>query len=195
MSKIANSNREIPPGAHRVYQGVIYDVWQWEQKLFDGSTATFERLARPDSAQVIAISGDKIILQRQRQPDWEEYGVTLPGGRIDKGETPLQGAQRELREENGYESVDWELLQEFNPSNHFFWTIHTYIARACTKVAAPSLEAGEQIEEMTVTFEEFLAYGEDAAFRNHDIKPLLVRARYDEQYRRELQSLLFSPKV
>jgi len=188
---MAKSQRDLPAGARRVYKGVIYDVWRLEQTLFDGSTAPFERLVRPDSAQVIAVSGDRILLQKQRQPDWTEYGITLPGGRIDEGETPLAGAQRELREEGGYESHDWELVQKFSPSSHFFWTVYTFVARNCTKTAAPALEAGEQIEELSVTFEEFLAYGEDETLRNHDIKPLLVRARYDEKYRKEFYAVLF----
>src|SRR5215467_9321922 len=32
----------IPEHAERVFQGKIFDVYQWPQKLYDGSTATFE---------------------------------------------------------------------------------------------------------------------------------------------------------
>lgn len=189
---MAQVNKELPAGAHCAYHGVIYDVWQWEQTLFDGSTGIFERLVRPDSTQVIAVVQNRIILQEQLQPGWAEVGITLPGGRVEEGESPLQGAKRELREEAGIESDDWELVQEFTPSSHFFWTVHTFVARSCRKITEPCLDAGEQIREIPVTFEELLTYSENPAFRNHDIKPLLVRARYDESYRRQFYTLLFS---
>ena len=36
----------IPPEAKCVFRGKIFDVYQWPQRLYDGSTATFEMLRR-----------------------------------------------------------------------------------------------------------------------------------------------------
>jgi len=44
--------------------------------------------------------------------EWE-----VPTGRIEDGETPLKGAQREVIEESGYETTDHELIYTFNPIN------------------------------------------------------------------------------
>jgi len=44
--------------------------------------------------------------------EWE-----IPGGRIDPGETPVQAAQREVREETGWESVDPRPMYIYHPTN------------------------------------------------------------------------------
>jgi hypothetical protein len=31
---------KFPASAKKVFEGVLYDVYQWPQKLYDGSTAT-----------------------------------------------------------------------------------------------------------------------------------------------------------
>jgi len=36
--------------AQRVFKGIIFDVYQWKQKMFDGSQGIFEMLKRPDTA-------------------------------------------------------------------------------------------------------------------------------------------------
>lgn len=52
-----------------MFKGVIFDVYQWEQEMFDGTTQTFEKLKRPDTIMVIPVTEDgKIILTEQEQP-------------------------------------------------------------------------------------------------------------------------------
>jgi len=49
-----------------VFKGVVFDVYQWEQKMFDGSYEIFEKLKRKDTAMVIPIKKDgKIIITKQ----------------------------------------------------------------------------------------------------------------------------------
>lgn len=38
------SRQPIPDHAKCVFKGVIFDVYQWEQKLYNGTTTTFEKL-------------------------------------------------------------------------------------------------------------------------------------------------------
>jgi len=37
-----------------IYKGIILDVYQWRQKLYDGSYATFEQAIRRKAADIIA---------------------------------------------------------------------------------------------------------------------------------------------
>ena len=128
-------HRQIPPHAKRVFEGKLFDVWQWEQEMYDGSKKIFERLKRPNSVQAIAIVGDKIIVQTEEQPDRPEPFRSIPGGRCDGDEDPLLAAKRELLEETGYVSADWELWRERQPVGKIEWTIYTYIARNCTRTS------------------------------------------------------------
>ena len=59
---------KIPDNAKLVFKGVIFDVYQWQQELFDGSQATFEALKRPGTVQVIPTVGDRVLLSYEEQP-------------------------------------------------------------------------------------------------------------------------------
>lgn len=180
----------IPEHAKMVFKGKIFEVWQWEQKMFDGSIATFERLRRPNTAQVIAVVGDKILLQEQQQPDSKPF-ISTPGGRCDWGEDPLEAAKRELLEETGYVSDDWEKFREVYPVSKIEWTVYTYVARDCRKEKEPELDGGEKIQTRLATFDEFLELAENPIYYDSELKPMMMLTRCDEKKKRELHMLLF----
>src|ERR1700739_4821656 len=108
-------NKPLPADAKMVFKGELFEVWQWGQKMFDGSIATFERLKRQNTVQVVAVVDGKMLIQEQEQPDSAHPFISLPGGRCDEGEDELEAAKRELLEETGYVSGDWAVWKEDNP--------------------------------------------------------------------------------
>lgn len=188
MSK--NRQKPIPEHAKVVFRGKIFDVINWEQKMYDGSTMTFERLRRPDTTQVVAVVGDKILIQQQQQPDSEPF-LSLPGGRSEPGEEPLEAAKRELLEETGYASDDWILWKEDRPVNKMDWTIYTYVARNCKKVADASPDSGELLTPHLISFDEFLMLSDHELFRDLELVTELLRARLAEEKAREMKALFF----
>ncbi len=144
-----------PSPAKKVFSGVIFDVYQWKQKMFDGTLQTFERLKRPDTVDVIAVTDNKILVISDEQPGRDEI-TCLPGGRLDPDEKPQIAAVRELLEETGYESNKWKLLCQEQPVSKIDWTIYTFIARDITFKQKPHLDAGEKIRPSFITFEEFM---------------------------------------
>jgi len=123
--------------------------------MFDDSIETFEMLKRPNTVQIIATQKDKILLAKEEQPGIKrEY--TLLGGRVDEGETPLACAKRELLEEAGVESTDWELIKTYEPYAKTEWTIYLYVARDCKKIAEQNLDPGEKIEIKKISFDKFI---------------------------------------
>jgi ADP-ribose pyrophosphatase len=184
--------RNLPPeNAKRVFQGEIFDVWQWEQKLFDGSTATFECIERPDTVSVIAAVGEKIIVQEQEQPDRSAF-FSVPGGRVDHdAKDPLAQAKRELLEETGFISDDWEKWRTAQPSHRIVYRAHYFIAHNCRNTQEPQLEAGERIVNKLVTFEEFLRIAADERFRDMALANMLLRLQLNPRECEAFRRLLF----
>jgi ADP-ribose pyrophosphatase len=182
-------DHQIPSQAKRVFKGIAFEVWQWEQKMFDGTTAMFERVKAQDSVQVIAAVEGKILLQDQEQPHREGKFQSLPGGRCEWDEDPVVCAKREFLEETGYSSDNWTLFLKISPMGRMAWTIYTFIARDCRKIAEPHLDAGERIENRLIGFEELLKLDNEPRFRS--LGPTLIRANYDLEFRSSFKHQIF----
>lgn len=185
----------IPPDAQKVFTGEIFEVYQWQQELFDGSTATFERLKRPDTVSVIPVTDDgQILFAKEEQPGSAPFLGTF-GGRVDPGEDPLVAAKRELLEETGYEADVWEVWFSSQPSSKVEWTITVYIAKGVRKVGEPSLDPGEKIEIASQSLENFLGtVVPDPAFRDSDIALEVFRNTQTEAQRQKLIERFKSPR-
>lgn len=146
---------KLPPQAKKVFTGQIFDVYQWEQEMYDGSYATFEMLKRTGTVDTIAVQGDKIFLAHQSQPTKPNF-YSLFGGRVDKNEEYLDTAKRELLEEGGFQSDSWELYKTYQPLHRIDWDVSIFIAKNCKKVSEQKLDVGEKIEIIECTFDEFI---------------------------------------
>src|SRR5258708_1840735 len=100
---------KIPEHARKVFTGIMYDVYQWDQEMFDGTTRVFEALAREDAVSVIPIIDDKLVMIKEEQPGREMYNA-FPAGGMKPGETPIEAAKRELYEETGMTFKDMTLV-------------------------------------------------------------------------------------
>jgi ADP-ribose pyrophosphatase len=78
----------------------------------------------------------RILLVRQYRLPAQGYLWELPAGRVDEGETFLQAARRELKEETGYTAKSWKKIATFFPSPGF-------LAERMTIFLATNLTAGE----------------------------------------------------
>jgi len=171
---------KIPKNAKKVFSGVIFDVYQWQQKMFDGSFQTFEMLDRVDTVQIIPITGKKIVLVNEEQPTLSKK-IGVIGGRLNKNERPIDGAKREMLEETGYSSDNLEKFDEWRPFHKINWTVHRYIARNAKKIAEPHLDPGERIEVKLVDFDEFIKIATSDNFRSTDISYYLLKLYYKNE--------------
>ena len=145
--------RLIPDNATCVFRGEIFDVYQWPQEMFDGTTATFEMLKRPDTVTVFAVKDNKLVILKQRQPNTGEfYGIT--GGRMDDGETELDAAKRECLEETGMRFKNWKLIHVQQPVGKMEWFIYAFLATDLIDEVPQHLDNGEKISIELMTIDE-----------------------------------------
>ncbi|MCB0339949.1 MAG: NUDIX hydrolase, partial [Bdellovibrionales bacterium] len=100
-----------------------------------------------DWVNIIALTpSNEVVLVEQYRHGVGEWTVEIPGGCVEQDEAPLDGAQRELKEETGYEVSEIEHLGSFmaNPAMQSM-KVHTYLARGAKQVSQPNLDAGEDI--------------------------------------------------
>lgn len=188
--KKPNERQKMPKNAKKVFKGEIFDVYQWPQKGYDGKIRTFERLKRTDTAMIIPVTENgKIIIAKQEQPCKKPF-VGLVGGRLDEGEKPLQAAKREFLEETGYKAKEWILFNAVAPVGKIDWTIFTFIAKGCYKVAEQNLDGAEKVKLMFVDFDEFVKIVLKEDFGDLEIKIKLLEAKLDPLKMKKLKTQL-----
>jgi ADP-ribose pyrophosphatase len=166
-----------------VYKGEIFKIYQWRQKMFDGTYKTFERVERPSTVEVIAVVGDRIATAMQSQPGRSRF-KSLLGGRVDEGERPLEAAKRELMEEAGMAAKRWKLVKSVTqPANKVSFGAYLYAALDCKKVAKQNLDNGERIKVKFITLKELLGWSVDTARIGPHTVLYFTKLRYNKKAR------------
>ena len=192
--KRPESKQPTPKNAKKVFKGVIFDVYQWEQEMFDGTKQIFEKLKRPDTVTVFPVLSDgKIMMTEQEQPGKIPF-IGAAGGRVNEGEDILTAARRELLEETGYIAEDFSLWDARQPVSKIDWAIFTFIARGLKKVSDLDLDAGEKIKLLPLTLDELIniATDKNVYFAEQEIVFKFWEAKYNLEKRKELEEL-FKP--
>lgn len=187
-----NSNRgyrkaNLPENAKRVFEGEIFDVYQWKQELYNGSTQIFEKLVRPDTAVVYPVLEDRTILLVEDTQPLQGTILCPPMGRVERNENPQEAVKRELLEETGYQAETLELLYEVEPAVKIDWKVYCYIGKGCKKTAEPKPDAGEKILPHPVTFEELIELAIRPGFDDGRLALSAFEAQLDAKKMEELR--------
>ena len=85
--------------------GALFKVEQLDLEFSNGERRTYERLHSSGLGAVIVVpllADGQVLLLREYAAGLHRFEVGLPKGRLEAGETPEEGANRELQEEAGF---------------------------------------------------------------------------------------------
>lgn len=121
------------------------------------SIEDFYSVTIPDAAAIVAITDDKkIVLKKEYKHATGEELIEVPAGMFEPEEKDgLMVAKRELLEETGYTSEEWQYLGDtVESSSKLTNRMHIYFATNCKKIAEQSLDKTEELDVMVVPFEK-----------------------------------------
>jgi ADP-ribose pyrophosphatase len=108
-----------------VFEGPLFRVLRDRLIEPGGKLATRDIVRHNGSVVVLAIDSAKskrdpwVVVERQYRHAAGRFLWELPAGKLEPGEDPLLGAQRELAEETGYRANKWKPLVEYYASPGF----------------------------------------------------------------------------
>ena len=146
----------------KVSSEIIHKSPWWEYKCDkiirpngdDGEYCYIE--TRGNSIVIPVLDDGRLVLVRQYRYLSDKFSIEFPGGGIGAGETPVQGAKRELLEESGYSTDSLVMIGAFEPSNGVIKDMsHIFIASELEKVEEPKSDEFEQTEVMVRRIDEF----------------------------------------
>src|SRR5579884_959457 len=152
--------------------------------LYEGPLFSVERRDDRDvvvhgpAVAIVAVDRDGCItLVRQQRVPANGPVLELPAGGVEEGESPLQTAQRELREETGLRGGDWvEVAAFFTTPGYSDEKLHLFVAKDLEQGEA-SPEGSEELEivrEPLSELDRLIAECEDAK----TLAGLLLLARH-----------------
>ncbi|MGH9373473.1 MAG: NUDIX hydrolase [Vicinamibacterales bacterium] len=151
---IVKSRRRVFAG------GPIREIAVEHVVLPDGrELSDYYAIVLSDFALVFATSEDeRALVLRQYKHGLRRTCLAFPGGAIDRHESPLAAARRELLEETGYESEQWRSLGSFvTNSNQGCNAAHLFVAERCRAVSAPKAPDVENPELVLMPIAELLS--------------------------------------
>jgi ADP-ribose pyrophosphatase len=141
--------------SERVYEGLILNLRVDEIRTSTGVEALREIVENGGAVAIVALDDQqRIVLVRQYRHAVRSLVIEVPAGKLDGDEDPLEGAQRELREETGFRAGRFERLGSFYPAPAWS-TEFVYLYLATDLIPGPMhLEADEAIELLHVSLAE-----------------------------------------
>ena len=125
-------------------------------KLPDGRQIDdYHWLQMPNYCVVVPLTTERKVVTLQAY----RHGIgkvtsSLPGGLIDEGELPLIAAKRELLEETGYQSDNWQTMGSYVPhGNYGCGRVHLFRATDTRKVCEPNSGDLEQMNIQVIDIE------------------------------------------
>jgi ADP-ribose diphosphatase len=116
-----------------VAQSRLFRAEQLDLRFSNGVERRYEKLCSGGTGAVLMVpmlDPNTVLMVREYAGGLEDYHLSLPKGAMDKGETPEQSANRELKEEVGYGAGRLDYLKRLHLSPSYMeHNIHVLLAR------------------------------------------------------------------
>lgn len=153
MSQLPTITKQTQIAASR-----LFAVEELQLKFSNGVERTYERLVSKGYGAVLIVAvnaNNEFVLIKEYAGGMHDYVLAFPKGAIDKGETPLEAANRELQEEAGFAAKKLEVLSEVSLAPN-------YMGQKMTLVLAqdlyPSRLGGDEPEPLEVKLHALTAW-------------------------------------
>lgn len=105
-----------------------------DEVMMNGLKKDYSYLETDGSTGIVALNEkSEVALVGQWRYPVKEYHWEIPAGMAEAGESPLENAKRELKEEAGVEAVDWTELGAYHmDGSKLDHTSHLFLARGLT---------------------------------------------------------------
>ncbi len=150
-----------------IYSGKVVTLNVETVQLPNGVTVDLETIRHPGAAAVVPVKEDgTVVLIRQFRHAAGGFIFEIPAGKLDRGETPLSCAARELEEEVGYRAASFSLLSSvFTAPGFADEVIHIYEAGGLTK-GRQQLDRDEVLEIVEMPLAEAILRIQDGTIRD-----------------------------
>lgn len=104
---------------HTVARSRLFRADELHLRFSNGEERIYEKLCSGGPGAVLIVpllDNETVLLVREYAAGIEDYHLALPKGAMDKGETPMEAANRELKEEVGYGARELHFLKRVNLS-------------------------------------------------------------------------------
>ena len=126
----------------KLFRGKNFDVSSYEFSI-SGKKVQHEIIEQSSVSAILAIEDDKIIMVKQFRYPHKEV-LEIPAGIINKNETSLNCAKRELLEETGYSAINLKYLTRYYPVQGYnLQYIDCLVATKLKKISELKLDDGE----------------------------------------------------
>lgn len=147
-------NRWKIKSQHTVFSQRLFKVKKQKILLPNGEEREYSIVERQPISVVFPISDNlQLYLISQFRYLFDKKILEAVAGHIDDGETPLEAAKRELKEETGITASDWKEILELETSASVIKSnVYIFLAKGL-KEGASDPEEGEEIELVKMSIE------------------------------------------
>lgn len=101
----------------------LFTVEEMHLQFSNNAQRVYERIKSHGHGAVLIVAltpGESLLLVREYAAGTDRYELAFPKGIIDRGETPIEAANRELREETGFAAKELHWLRSMSLAPGYF---------------------------------------------------------------------------